>query len=152
MGRAKTSVFYNTRAEKRGIFKIRRDAQKYFYKLAVLPCSRLFSENPSERFRCGTDYGSRGYVESAMSGLMAGIYLERKLKDKKEILISDDTVSGALARYITTENKDFQPMNANFGIIPPLDRIIKDKKEKKRLQAERSLAATKEFIIYITED
>lgn len=103
-------------------------------------------------FVAGQITGVEGYVESAMSGLMAGIYLERKLKDKKEILISDDTVSGALARYITTENKDFQPMNANFGIIPPLDRIIKDKKEKKRLQAERSLAATKEFIKYITED
>ena len=103
-------------------------------------------------FVAGQITGVEGYVESAMSGLMAGIYLERKLKGKKEILISDDTVSGALARYITTENKDFQPMNANFGIIPPLDRIIKDKKEKKRLQAERSLAATKEFIKYITED
>ncbi len=103
-------------------------------------------------FIAGQITGVEGYVESAMSGLMAAIYLERKIKNKTPLLISDKTVSGSLAKYITTENKDFQPMNANFGIIPPLDKIIKDKKEKKRLQAERSLAETIKFKNSITED
>lgn len=96
-------------------------------------------------FFAGQITGVEGYVESAMSGLMAGIYAERKLNDKKQVLIAETTVSGALAKYLTTENEDFQPMNANFGILPPLDIIIKDKKEKKRLMAIRSLKETQKF-------
>ena len=53
---------------------------------------------------------------------------------------------GALTKYITTENKDFQPMNANFGILPPMDRVIRDKAERKRAMAERSLSCVNEFI------
>lgn len=90
--------------------------------------------------------GVEGYVESAASGLMAAIYLERKLKGKTVAIMSDKTVLGSLARYITTENKDFQPMNANFGILPPLDRIVRDKAERKRLMAERSLMEVDNFI------
>nr|MBO4518177.1 methylenetetrahydrofolate--tRNA-(uracil(54)-C(5))-methyltransferase (FADH(2)-oxidizing) TrmFO [Clostridia bacterium] len=95
-------------------------------------------------FIAGQLSGVEGYVESAGAGLLAAIYAYRKLNGEKEILISDNTVLGALARYITTENKNFQPMNANFGILPPLP--VRDKKEKKRCMAERSLAAVKEFI------
>ena len=90
--------------------------------------------------------GVEGYVESAASGLMAAIYLERKLKGKTASIMSDKTVLGSLARYITTENKDFQPMNANFGILPPLDRVVRDKAERKRLMAERSLNEVDNFI------
>lgn len=89
--------------------------------------------------------GVEGYVESAASGLMAGIYLYAKLQGKKISAISDNTVLGSLAKYITTENKDFQPMNANFGILPPLDRIVRDKAERKRLMAERSLKEAEQF-------
>ncbi len=90
--------------------------------------------------------GVEGYVESAASGLMSAIYLERKLKGKTATIMSDKTVLGSLARYITTENKDFQPMNANFGILPPLDKIVRDKAERKRLMAERSLMEVDNFI------
>lgn len=90
--------------------------------------------------------GVEGYIESAGSGLMSAIYLERKLKGKKVELVSENTVLGALARYITTENPSFQPMNSNFGILPPLDRIIRDKAERKRLQAQRSLDDISKFI------
>ena len=89
--------------------------------------------------------GVEGYVESAASGLMTAIYLERKLKGKEVKPISKKTVLGALANYITTENKDFQPMNANFGILPPPDRIIRDKAERKRYMAERSLKEVNAF-------
>lgn len=90
-------------------------------------------------FFAGQITGVEGYVESAMSGLMVGIYLLKKLNDEEYNVVSDQTVTGALAKYITTENKDFQPMNANFGILPSLNQIIRDKAERKRLMAERSL-------------
>ena len=102
-----------------------------------------FKEYPNV-FVAGQLSGVEGYVESAGAGLLAAIYAERKLKGEREILISENTVLGALSRYITTENKNFQPMNANFGILPPLS--VRDKKERKRLMAERSLAAVREFI------
>ena len=96
-------------------------------------------------FFAGQITGVEGYVESAMSGLMAGIYLEKKINDKPYYILSDQTVSGALARYITTENKDFEPMNANFGILPSLGQIIRDKSERKRLMAERSIKIINQF-------
>ena len=77
---------------------------------------------------------------------MAGIYALRKLKGLDRVLLPDTTVSGALVKYITTENKDFQPMNANFGILPPLSCIVRDKAERKRQMAERSLLKVGEFI------
>lgn len=89
--------------------------------------------------------GVEGYVESAGSGLMCAIYLYNKLMGKQVSMISENTILGSLAKYITTENKDFQPMNANFGILPPLNRIVRDKAERKRLMAERSLTSVREF-------
>ena len=76
---------------------------------------------------------------------MTAIYILSKLQNKPVQTISEYTVLGALARYITTENKDFEPMNANFGILPPLDRIVKDKAQRKRLMAERSIEQTTKF-------
>ena len=54
---------------------------------------------------------------------------------------------GSLTKYITTENPNFQPMNANFGILPSLGSIVRDKSERKRQMAERSLQLIKEFIM-----
>ncbi len=96
-------------------------------------------------FFAGQITGVEGYVESAGSGLMAGIYCLRKLQGKNDLRVSGNTTLGALARYITTENKDFQPMNANFGIIPPLDVILRDKSERKKRMAERSLKEIIDF-------
>jgi methylenetetrahydrofolate--tRNA-(uracil-5-)-methyltransferase len=96
-------------------------------------------------FFAGQITGVEGYVESAASGLMAGIYAYAKMQGEEIDPISENTVLGALAKYITTENKDFQPMNANFGILPPLGRIIRDKAERKRAMAERSLDAVTQF-------
>lgn len=109
-------------------------------------------KNHPNVFFAGQITGVEGYVESAMSGLLAAIYAERKINSKPQVLISEETVCGALAKYITTKNQDFEPMNANFGIIPPLGAVIKDKKEKKRLQAERSLKQTENFKTIISED
>ena len=97
-------------------------------------------------FIAGQLSGVEGYAESAGSGILAAIYAERKLKGKPQITLSEETVLGALARYITTDCKDFQPMNANFGVLPPLSAVIKDKTERKRAFAERSLEKIKQFI------
>ena len=84
--------------------------------------------------------GVEGYVESISSGLVAGTNAVNKLKMKEEITFSEYTVIGALAKYISTENKKFQPMNANFGILPQFKgKKIKDKKERYELMAKRSL-------------
>lgn len=82
--------------------------------------------------------GVEGYVESAASGLMVAYNIINRLKLKK-IHFPDTTILGSLSKYISTENVDFQPMNANFGIIKPLEQEIKDKKQKYQLYAKRSL-------------
>ena len=89
--------------------------------------------------------GVEGYVESAASGLIAAAFIERKLSGKTIPPVPENTVMGALIKYITTENKDFEPMNANFGILPPLNKIIKDKSERKREMAIRSLSETEKY-------
>ena len=93
----------------------------------------------SNIYFAGQITGVEGYVESAASGLLAGIYLERKINGKYLPSLSEYTVLGALTNYITCPNKDFQPMNANFGILPPLNTIVRDKIERKRQMAKRSL-------------
>ena len=107
--------------------------------------NRDFSVRDRESvYFAGQITGVEGYVESAASGLMAAIYIYLKLKGKKPEYISEYTVIGSLIRYITTANKDFQPMNANFGIIPKLD--IKDKAARKKETATRSLICVGQFI------
>ena len=91
--------------------------------------------------------GVEGYVESISSGMVAGFNAINKFKGNSENkkMFSENTVIGALAKYISTPNEKFQPMNANFGILPELEgKRIKDKKERYQKLAERSL---KEFNI-----
>ena len=84
--------------------------------------------------------GVEGYVESISSGMVAGLNACNKLKGKNQITFSENTVIGALAKYISTPNNKFQPMNANFGILPILEgKKIKDKKERYQKLADRSL-------------
>ena len=81
-----------------------------------------------------------GYVESISSGLVASLNAINQFEGKKDrVVFSENSMIGALAKYISTENKNFQPMNANFGILPKLDENIKDKKERYKKFAERSL-------------
>ncbi len=75
--------------------------------------------------------GVEGYVESAASGLIVGLSIIQRLKNKR-IVFPDTTMLGSLAKYVSTENSNYQPMNANFGILKPLDIKIRDKKEKYR--------------------
>ena len=79
-----------------------------------------------------------GYVESIASGLVAALNAVQKINGEEPITFHAETVIGALANYISTPNKDFQPMNANFGILN-CDRKIKNKVEKYEYLANRSL-------------
>ena len=90
-------------------------------------------------FFAGQISGVEGYVESIASGLVAGINAVNILKREKKYIFSDFTIIGSLAKYISTDNKNFQPMNANFGILPELDEKIRDKKLRYMKLAERSL-------------
>ena len=83
--------------------------------------------------------GVEGYVESISSGMIAGINAANKLNDEDKFIMPKETVIGCLADYISTENEKFQPMNANFGILPELGEKIRDKKERYQKLAERSL-------------
>ena len=85
--------------------------------------------------------GVEGYVESISSGLVVALNaIEKFRKSENQIIFSTTTVIGALAKYISTPNKKFQPINANFGILPELEgKKIRDKKERYKKIAERSL-------------
>ena len=89
--------------------------------------------------------GVEGYVESAASGLMAGIHTARAYLELPDITFPKETAHGALAHYISNpEIRDFQPMNVNFGLIPPLGKRVRGKKIKNAMIAERALEALAE--------
>lgn len=90
-------------------------------------------------FFAGQITGVEGYVESISSGFVAGINAVNKIKEKPPEVYDKNNVIGALADYISTAKEDFEPMNANFGILPELSEKIKDKKERYQKIAERSL-------------
>ena len=94
--------------------------------------------------------GVEGYVESIASGLVAGISIANKLQGKPQIDFSTQTITGALAQYISSANgKYFQPMNANFGILDGLDHHERDKQKKKQLLASRSVEKMKQIATLI---
>ena len=90
-------------------------------------------------FFAGQITGVEGYVESIASGLFAGINAVKELKQEEKIIFPKETVIGALTNYVSSPNEKFQPMNANFGILPPLEERIKDKKKRYQKLAERSI-------------
>ena len=90
-------------------------------------------------FFAGQITGVEGYVESISSGLVAGINAVCKYNNEAKMEFSEYTMIGALAKYISTPNDKFQPMNANFGIVPELGVRIKDKKLKYQKLADRAL-------------
>ncbi len=85
--------------------------------------------------------GVEGYVESISSGMVAALNAIDEFRNSpKKHQFSENTVIGALAKYVSTPNEKFQPMNANFGILPPLEgKKIKDKKQRYQMLADRSL-------------
>ena len=94
----------------------------------------------SNIFFAGQITGVEGYVESISSGLVAGLNAINKFKGNNEkVIFGQLTMIGALAKYISTENEKFQPMNANFGILPPLEEKIRDKKLRYEKLSDRAI-------------
>ncbi len=98
-------------------------------------------------FFAGQIIGVEGYLESAVTGIIAGINAMRVLKGLEPIVPPEETMTGSLLRYVTSADpKDFQPMNANFGLLPPLDVKVRDRKKKRELLAMRALERLEEWI------
>ena len=96
-------------------------------------------KNNHNVFFAGQITGVEGYVESIASGLIAGINAANMLQGKEKFVLPKETINGALADYISTPKEKFQPMNANFGIVPALEKRIKDKKVKYGILGDRAL-------------
>ena len=90
-------------------------------------------------FFAGQITGVEGYVESISSGMVSALNAIAKYQNKEKVVFSEYTMIGALANYISTPNSKFQPMNANFGILPELEEKIKDKKLKYAKLADKAL-------------
>ena len=103
-------------------------------------CPTLQWRQRSNLFFAGQMTGVEGYIESAATGLLAGVNAARLIAEKPPVVPPPTTALGALLRYITDpERKNFQPMNVNFGLLPPLSEPLR-KKAKKEMMAQRALA------------
>src|SRR5204862_2493866 len=97
--------------------------------------------------------GVEGYMESAATGILAGVNLARLLSGEEPLLPPPTTMLGALYRYVhTADPEHFQPMNANFGLLEPLELVVKDKQRKKELLVERALADMDAFVAQINAE
>jgi methylenetetrahydrofolate--tRNA-(uracil-5-)-methyltransferase len=104
-------------------------------------------KNREDLFFAGQMTGVEGYVESAASGLIAGINAARLVLGKDLVEFPAETAMGSMAKYITSANPDhFQPMNANFGLFPELPIRIKGKQERNLQHANRALEKIQKFV------
>ncbi|WP_435367832.1 FADH(2)-oxidizing methylenetetrahydrofolate--tRNA-(uracil(54)-C(5))-methyltransferase TrmFO [Paenibacillus illinoisensis] len=104
-----------------------------------------FKERPN-LFFAGQMTGVEGYVESAASGLIAGMNAAKAALGQELVVLPVETTLGSMAQYITTADfKHFQPMNANFGLLPKLETKIRNKKEKNEALAQRALDGIARF-------
>lgn len=96
-------------------------------------------------FFAGQITGVEGYMESAASGILAGIHATNRLRGLGVLSLPPDTMLGALAAYLRDKSvKNFQPMGANFGLLPPLTEPIRDKKQRYAALAQRALTRISE--------
>lgn len=100
-----------------------------------------------ELFFAGQITGVEGYVESAACGLAAGINAARLVNGQQTLVFPNETALGSLLRYISIPSGNFAPMNITFGLMPPLEKRIRNKKEKNGFLAQRALDALKNFIV-----
>lgn len=98
-------------------------------------------------FFAGQITGVEGYMESASSGIIAGINASGRVNGNPSVLLPDTTMIGCLSRYVSDDSvKDFQPMGANFGILPELENRPRDKRERGQAYADRSLRDLDSYI------
>lgn len=97
-------------------------------------------------FFAGQITGVEGYMESASSGILAGLNAARRIKGESTVSLPRTTMMGALSAYISDESvTNFQPMGANFGVLPPLEEKIRDKKERYAALSRRGLCDLEEY-------
>ena len=98
-------------------------------------------------FFAGQITGVEGYMESASSGLMAGINAVHRFKGEETVVLPETTMIGALSHYISeSPAKDFQPMGANFGVLPSIEPHIRDKRERYMALSQRALADLEKYL------
>ena len=98
-------------------------------------------------FFAGQITGVEGYMESAASGILAGLNAARVLENRETVILPEATMMGALARYISDESvRNFQPMGANFGVLPPLPEKIRDKALRYTAIADRAQDALRKYM------
>ncbi len=113
----------------------------------ILNSDFSLKSNPNIFF-AGQITGVEGYMESASSGIIAGINAFKTTNNESTITLPPETMIGSLERYISDESvKDFQPMGASFGLLPPLNMKVKDKKERYLNLSNRSLKILKDLNI-----
>ena len=129
----------------------------YINSTKLLDKTYQMKQNPNIYF-AGQITGVEGYVESVSSGLVVALnaveqwkkenhvkqidakpIITQQMNKQEKIIFPNNTMIGALANYIATSNDNFQPMNANFGILPELSEKIKDKKVRYRKLADRAI-------------
>jgi len=120
----------------------------YLNSTKLLDATYCFRQNPQVYF-AGQITGVEGYVESIASGLVVGINVIKQLEGKEKIVFPKETMIGTLSQYIATEQENFQPMNANFGILPELKEKIRDKKLRYQKLAERAIEKLQESMTKI---
>jgi len=104
-------------------------------------------KNRKDLFFAGQMTGVEGYVESAASGLVAGLNAAKLVQGEELVVFPGETAIGSMARYITSASaKNFQPMNANFGLFPELPTKIRGKKERAEYHANRALETIQNFV------
>ncbi len=109
-------------------------------------CSDFSLREHKNIFFAGQITGVEGYMESAASGIMAGLNCARRLSGKETLTLPETTMIGALSRYISDETvKNFQPMGANFGVLPALPDKIRDKSERYSALAKRAMDDLRAF-------
>ena len=111
----------------------------------VLAPGYRFGERENLWF-AGQITGVEGYMESAGSGIIAGVNAARYMLGKDELNLPRESMLGALASYVTAPNRDFQPMGASFGLLPPMETKIRDKRERYEALSARALDALGESL------
>ena len=106
----------------------------------LLDASFRMKSRPNLLF-AGQMTGVEGYMESAAAGILAGLNACRMVRGQEPLVLPRDTMMGALAAHVSTPNADYQPMGANFGILPTLETHIRDKKMRYAALAQRALAS-----------
>jgi methylenetetrahydrofolate--tRNA-(uracil-5-)-methyltransferase len=112
------------------------------------PTMAYRGESPGESrlFFAGQITGTEGYIGSTTSGYVAGLNAARMLKGQEPLVFPPTTMVGALCRYVTTPQKEFQPMKANYGLLPPLETRVRKKRERHQKTSARALRDLEAFM------